>query len=99
LLPEGSLLLEVPEVADVVEPFDAGSLTYPWQHPDPDVDRLQEAVMSVVRHTHDEERGVLFDRVRAVSAEFGATTSARRDAEAEVPALATIPYMTEPWYC
>ena len=98
LLPEGSLLLEVPDVADLVGPFDAGSLTYPWQHPDPDVDRLQEAVMSVVRHPHDEGRRVLFDRVRAVAAELGATTSSRRDA-AEVPALATIPYMTEPWYC
>jgi radical SAM superfamily enzyme YgiQ (UPF0313 family) len=99
LLPEGSLLLEVPEVADLVEPFDAESLTYPWKHSDPDVDRLQEAVMSVVRHTHDEERRVLFDRVRAVAAEFGATTSLRKGVDADVPALATIPYMTEPWYC
>ncbi|MGB8362188.1 MAG: radical SAM protein, partial [Acidimicrobiia bacterium] len=99
LLPAGSLLLEVPEVADLVEPFDAGSLTYPWQHPDPDVDRLQEAVMSVVGHDHESNRRVIFDRVWAVATEFGATTSAHRDAEAKVPALATIPYMTEPWYC
>jgi radical SAM superfamily enzyme YgiQ (UPF0313 family) len=99
LIPEGSLLLELPEVDDLVDPFDAESLSYPWAHPDPDVDRLQEAVMAVVRHTHEEERRVLFDRVRAVAAEFGATTSSGRGADAEVPALATIPYMTEPWYC
>ncbi len=99
LLPEGSLLLELSEVEELVEPFDPRSLTYPWKHHDPEVDRLQEAVMAVVSHTHDTERQILFDRVWAVAEEFGAITGSSTVADIEIPAMATIPYMTEPWYC
>ena len=99
LFPEGSLLLELPEIEDLVEPFDPRSLTYPWKHVDPAVDRLQEAVMDVVSHTHDNQRDVLFNRVWETVKESGAITGSSHDAGADIPAMATIPYMTEPWYC
>ena len=35
LVTEGSRLLELPEVRDLVRPFDSVTMTYPWRHPDP----------------------------------------------------------------
>src|SRR5205085_2978325 len=32
LIPEGSLLLELPEVRAMIEPFDPRGLCYPWRH-------------------------------------------------------------------
>jgi radical SAM superfamily enzyme YgiQ (UPF0313 family) len=43
-----SKLLELPDIRDLLDPFDAGSLTFPWRHPDPRVDDLQRAVMQIV---------------------------------------------------
>ena len=63
LLPEGSLLLDQPDVEELVGPFDAESLAYPWAHPDPRVDRLQEAVLAVVSHGHEQDRREMFDEV------------------------------------
>ena len=48
LVTEGSRLLELPEISTIAPTFDAASLTYPWQHPDPRVDRLQQHVASLV---------------------------------------------------
>ena len=38
LIPQGSLLLELPEVRRMVEPFDAAGLCYPWKNSDERVD-------------------------------------------------------------
>jgi hypothetical protein len=40
-----SKLLELPDIRDLVAPFDPESLTWPWRHPDSRVDALQSAVM------------------------------------------------------
>src|SRR5581483_4865007 len=37
LIPEGSLLLDLPEVRAFVHRFDPRSLAYPWRNPDPEV--------------------------------------------------------------
>lgn len=78
--------------------FDPRSLIYPWRHVDRAVDRLQQAVMDVVSHTRD-ERDALFDRVWALAEEFGVISGSSLDIGADIRAMATIPYMTEPWYC
>jgi radical SAM superfamily enzyme YgiQ (UPF0313 family) len=85
-----SKLLELPEIRDLVDPFDAGSLTFPWRHPDPRVDDLQRAVMRLVGASAA-SRGDTFDRVVAL-----ATGTDDRPARAKgvMP-----PYMTEGWYC
>ena len=41
LIPEGSRMLELPEVRQLVGRFDPVSLTHPWAHPDPAVAALQ----------------------------------------------------------
>ena len=48
LIPQGSLLLELPEVRDLVDPFDPIALCYPWRHPDPAVDALAKSVHSAI---------------------------------------------------
>ncbi|MGH9578881.1 MAG: CUAEP/CCAEP-tail radical SAM (seleno)protein, partial [Terriglobales bacterium] len=48
LIPAGSRLLELPEVRDMVGPFDEQALTWRWQHSDPQVDQLQRDVETMV---------------------------------------------------
>jgi hypothetical protein len=85
-----SKLLELPDIRDLVDPFDAESLTFPWRHPDPRVDDLQRAVMRLVG-APSASRGDTFDRILAL-----ATGTADRPARAKG---AMPPYMTEGWYC
>ena len=43
LIPEGSLLLDLPELASLLAPFDRTRLVYPWTSPDPAMDELHAA--------------------------------------------------------
>ena len=86
-----SKLLELPDIRDLVDPFDAESLTFPWRHPDPRVDDLQRAVMQIVGGASQASRGDTFDRILAL-----ATGIEDRPARAKG---AMPPYMTEGWYC
>lgn len=92
LIPEGSLLLELPEIHGVIEPFDGRALCYPWRSA---LDPLCGSILELIK---DEERR------RATRAEIFRSIweLAENDAfpvEEQRPALATIPYLTEPWYC
>jgi radical SAM superfamily enzyme YgiQ (UPF0313 family) len=42
-----SRLLELPDIQAVIGPFDPNTLTYPWTHPDPRVDALQQTMMEL----------------------------------------------------
>ncbi len=42
-----SRLLELDDIRDVVGPFDQKTLTFPWRHPDPRVDALQQQMMAL----------------------------------------------------
>ena len=86
-----SKLMELPDIRELVDPFDAQSLTFPWRHRDSGVDELQRAVMDVVAGTSSSSRSDVFDRIWAL-----ATGTAARPAR--VRGL-TPPYMTEGWYC
>ena len=44
LLPEGSLLLDHPDLVPFVGPWDPERSTYTWAHPDPAVDELQQRI-------------------------------------------------------
>jgi len=103
LIPSGSRLLELEEVRALVGEFDREKLAYPWQHPDPRVDELQQQVEAVValgsKHgeaKHDVARSRVFSAVRNLVEELEPQRAWKM---APLPALATIPYLTEPWYC
>lgn len=100
LIPEGSKLLELPEVADFVHPFDVSSLVYPWTHADPAVDALQAAALELAAGAAADgaSREKFFAELWAL-----ATTAAgqpgRRRARRVRPISLPVPQLSEPWYC
>ena len=93
-----SKLLELPDVSELVAPFDAASLTWPWRHRDTRVDALQSAVMRVA--------GLKMSRTQAFAAiaetaysVWGLTPTRRGLTPARRGQTPTPPYMTEGWYC
>ena len=92
----GSRLLELPEIRDVIRPFDPKTLTYPWAHRDARVDALQRQVMALAG-------------VKVVRSRTDVFSAVRNLAEPPEPGVAipvpaaiartAIPYMNEPWYC
>ena len=95
LIPEGSLLLELPEIRNRVEPFDAHALCYPWRHGDPKLDQLCLSIQQLVqqeerRHT---SRAGMFRKI------WDLVFRTPFPEEAPRVSRTTIPYLTEPWYC
>lgn len=105
LIPQGSRLLELPEVKEIIGEFDEAALYYPWRHPDPRVDALHQAVLECVergaavgasrRSVFSDVRALVHDMLPADSP-LGVALSAELTAPA-VPR--NVPAMTEPWYC
>jgi radical SAM superfamily enzyme YgiQ (UPF0313 family) len=89
LIPEGSRLLELPEVRAMVGPFDAQRLVYPWLHPDPAMDALSLKIQSLAKSKSS--RAEIFTQIWDL-ANCG-------NLDLPLAARATIPYLNEPWYC
>jgi hypothetical protein len=94
LIPAGSLLLDQPDVRAMIDPFDPRALCYPWHHEDPKIDGLCTAIQETIKRAERrrETRGEIFRKIwdLAGAGEFPDVPLADR---------ATIPYLTEPWYC
>lgn len=98
LIPSGSRLLELPEIQGLIGLFDRQSLAYTWQNPDPKVDQLQCELETAIqrsakfgfsrRRTFSEVARIAAEKLGRVPADFGPLVD-----------RATIPYLTEPWYC
>ena len=103
LIPAGSRLLELPDVQEMVLPFDAAGLVYPWRHPDPRMDALHTKIMTLVGAQGD----VPSDRFGTFAQIWQLTEdAARQDTSDPFALLATaalsrepIPHLSEPWYC
>jgi hypothetical protein len=93
-----SRLLELSDIRSLVGTFDSRTLTYPWRHPDPSVDALQENVMSLAGVRMTESRRAMFDRVRALALGKSPSHEIARSPDARLIRTA-IPYLNEPWYC
>ncbi|MFT4038241.1 MAG: CUAEP/CCAEP-tail radical SAM protein [Thermomicrobiales bacterium] len=103
LIPAGSRLLELPAVQELVLPYDAAALAWPWRHPDPRVDALQAKIMALVGAQGDvpDDRFTTFARIWQLTAD-----AAQQDAADPFSLLTTaalsrepIPHLSEPWYC
>jgi len=99
LVTQGSPLLELPEIRAVAGPFNPRTLTHPWRHPDPDVDRLQHEIETLVGRNVTAARRQVFDAVRALADPSNAEGRRPNAEGAPLVARAAIPYLTEPWYC
>lgn len=103
LIPAGSRLLELQEIRDRVTPFDETAMVYPWKHQDPRVDSLCEQLQHIVHAS--EKLGRSRPRTFALIEETARRAAGMSDAVAlartqpVLAARATIPYLTEPWYC
>lgn len=94
-----SRLLELDDVKSIVGPFDATTLTFPWIHCDPRVDRLQRQIMELAGVKLTRSREQTFAAVRELASLASGTSGTSRSIDLVLPSRATIPYMNEPWYC
>lgn len=83
-----SRLLELPDVSNVIGPFDPKTLTYPWSHPDPRVDLLQQQVMSLAGVRANRARTEVFEEICRLA-----------QVNVVLPSRSAIPFINEPWYC
>jgi radical SAM superfamily enzyme YgiQ (UPF0313 family) len=99
LVTSRSRLLELDDVKRIVQPFDPVSLTYPWTHPDPQVDSLHAEVSRIVGVRLNAPRNEVFARVWEAAHAHADAQPPRRRPLPILPSRATVPYLTEPWYC
>jgi radical SAM superfamily enzyme YgiQ (UPF0313 family) len=97
LVTAGSPLLELPDIRALVEPFDAGSLTWPWRHLDRRVDVLQKDITRLVDVKLSASRSALFEAI--VDLARSSARAAPRTSTRASRNRATVPYLNEPWYC
>jgi radical SAM superfamily enzyme YgiQ (UPF0313 family) len=94
LIPEGSLLLELPEIRQMVGPFDPRALSYPWHNSDPTLDALCVKLQETIKREEKRRtpRAEIFRQIWDLvqTGEFP---------DVPLQSRATIPYLTEPWYC
>jgi radical SAM superfamily enzyme YgiQ (UPF0313 family) len=100
LIPSGSRLLELEEVRDMVDPFDATALVYPWRNTDPRVDALAQEIHEIVGRAEKlgRPRARIFTEIWK-AAHRAAALDAVMSQQPILVARAAIPYLTEPWYC
>jgi radical SAM superfamily enzyme YgiQ (UPF0313 family) len=96
LITAESALLELPDIREGVEPYDAQSLTWPWRHADRKVDDLQQRVMQQVVVMAGQPRSAIFDAIATIAHE---AAGVRRVETAGPTVHDTPPYLTEGWYC
>ena len=97
LVPEGSYLLKLPGFRETLGTFDPGLLGYPWRHPDPRVDRLQQDLQARVARGEAEgfARGEVFTAIWRLAHEAAGRTARNLPGNLGSP----IPRLSEAWYC
>ncbi|MEZ4594796.1 MAG: CUAEP/CCAEP-tail radical SAM protein [Chloroflexota bacterium] len=103
LIPEGSRLLQLDDVQQLVAPFDAAALVYPWTHPNSAVDALYAAVFKLVKASQNagETRQTLFNRLwqtalALLPPDEQATWAARQPVLTRT--AQAVPSLSEDWY-
>ncbi len=97
LVPEGSYLLRLPELATQLGPFDRHSLGYPWVHEDPRVDALQQAIHVRLQCAETEglSRRATFETIWRLAHQAAGMGTPALPRDLGTP----IPRLSEPWYC
>ena len=101
LITDSSGLLELDEIRSQIEEFDPQRLIYPWHHIDPRVDDLQRALHEKVRGAlkGGEDRRRIFRMVERTADDALRRAGTDRSRSEDLPARASVPFLTEPWYC
>lgn len=98
LVPEGSHLLQLSSVRELLGAFDPALLGYPWRHMDPRVDALQLEVQACAEQSDRQRlpRTEVFEHIWRL---------AHKAAGIEAPGLSSadigepVACLSEPWYC
>jgi radical SAM superfamily enzyme YgiQ (UPF0313 family) len=92
LLPEGSLLLDHPDIQPHLGGYDAERLSWTWEPEDPDMDELQAGLAALVEGAAAaaEDPARTYERI---CAQVGA------GAQIEAGSVEGRPRLTEPWFC
>lgn len=90
LITARSPLLELADIASVIDPFDAASLSWPWVHRDPRVDALQRDVMRLVAASTHAPRSQTFTAIAGLTG---------RERAERLERYERAPMLSEPWYC
>jgi radical SAM superfamily enzyme YgiQ (UPF0313 family) len=102
LIPRGSRLLELADIQQIIQPFDEERLFYPWDNPDPRMDRFYTDVMASVMAAQGEKasRRESYARVWDIATTLvhGAPQPLPAGLDRTAPSRPA-PSMSEPWYC
>ena len=98
LLPEGSRLLELAHVREIIDPFDPENLVYPWTHPDPTVDALQRDIAKLVAARTNGSRPATFREIWKL-AHRDEESASRASSALLLDEAPAVPHVDEPWYC
>jgi radical SAM superfamily enzyme YgiQ (UPF0313 family) len=102
LIPAGSRLLELEEIRDGAAPFDEVAMVYPWKHADARVDSLCLEIQHIAHSSEKmgRSRSRTFALIEKASRRAAGLREIALDHQRPILASrATIPYLTEPWYC
>ena len=100
LVPEGSLLLETPEMQAHLGGFDGARLSYRWRHPEPAMDALHETVRDIVSAGEAARtRHEMFARIWRHAHQAAGRRPAKLPGGARTGADRQPPRFSEPWYC
>jgi len=99
LLPEGSLLLDRPEMTPHLGAFDPDRLGWAWSHPDPAVDQLQQELSALVEARVDQKSDLTFAEIDQLIR--GRATPRPRPVVGAVSSGSPGPRarLTESWFC
>ena len=91
LIPAGSRILELEEIAELVTGFDSQALTHQWRYADEEMNAFATGVFALV--------GAAQKAGRSRAEIFNLVWKETMHEELDLVARAAIPYLDEPWYC
>ena len=99
LIPEGSLILDVGEIAPYLEGYDPTRLGYAWRSADPDMDTLQKRLASMAEDGSARDLDPVTTLTRMTQEIEEAAGVALATTAIPAGAVAGRPRLTEPWFC
>lgn len=99
LIPEGSLILQVPEIEPYLGAYDPEALSYAWKSADPEMDRLAATLVDIAEAGAASGQPVLDTFLAQWLAVVEGSDFDRPPDAIDQGATTGRPKLTEPWFC